>query len=100
MFEKALGDLVRGIRAHTRDEAGYIAGCISEIKEVLLWGLLEPNPWASPLTMSSVTGASGNVADGEAAVGVEARLPADAGLRRLVGCVPLRRHDVFCTLPG
>ena len=50
--------------------------------------------------MSSVTGASGNVADGEAAVGVEARLPADAGLRRLVGCVPLRRHDVFRTLPG
>ena len=44
MFEKALGDLVRGIRAHTRDEAGYIAGCISEIKEVLLWGALGTKP--------------------------------------------------------
>ena len=35
MFEKSLSDLVRGIRAHKEDEAGYIAECIREIKKEL-----------------------------------------------------------------
>ncbi|KAL1514843.1 hypothetical protein AB1Y20_003928 [Prymnesium parvum] len=35
MFEKSLLDVVKGIRAHPRDEAEYIATCIAEIREEL-----------------------------------------------------------------
>lgn len=35
MFEKSLGDLVRGIRAHKSNEHQYIAQCMTEIKKEL-----------------------------------------------------------------
>ncbi len=33
MFEKTLSDMVKGIRAHPRDEGRYISTCLAEIKE-------------------------------------------------------------------
>ena len=33
MFEKSLHDMVKGMRAHPRDEASFIGACVSEIKE-------------------------------------------------------------------
>ena len=35
MFEKTLTDMVKGIRAHKKDEARYIAACLRECKEEL-----------------------------------------------------------------
>lgn len=35
MFQKSLSDLVRGIRAHKKDEAQFISSCLQEIKEEL-----------------------------------------------------------------
>ena len=35
MFQKTAADMIKGVRAHPRDEASYIAACITEIKEEL-----------------------------------------------------------------
>ncbi|EGD73757.1 hypothetical protein PTSG_05451 [Salpingoeca rosetta] len=35
MFEKTLGDLIRGIRSHPDDEAKYISSCMDEIRKEL-----------------------------------------------------------------
>ena len=35
MFEKSLTDLVKGIRAHKKDEAKYISACIKECRDEL-----------------------------------------------------------------
>ena len=35
MFQKTAADMIKGVRAHPRDEASYIAVCITEIKEEL-----------------------------------------------------------------
>jgi AP-3 complex subunit delta-1 len=35
MFQKTAADMIKGVRAHPRDEASDIAACITEIKEEL-----------------------------------------------------------------
>ena len=35
MFQKTAADMIKGVRAHPRDEASYIAVCITEIKDEL-----------------------------------------------------------------
>ena len=35
MFQKSASDMIKGVRAHPRDEASYVATCITEIKEEL-----------------------------------------------------------------
>ena len=35
MFEKSLAEMVKGIRAHKKDEGLYISKCIAEIREEL-----------------------------------------------------------------
>ena len=41
MFQKTAADMIKGVRAHPRDEASYIAVCITEIKEELKAGIKE-----------------------------------------------------------